>query len=138
MSNFESNLKDIHNQITHKGGRELQCYITEFDIGQSNDDTQLEIMQGSFPVMWEADFVSGITLWGYVNGKTWIANAGLVTSTGEDRKSMKWLREYMATDKAKGVSANFCGKDAGNPTTTFSVYTEFDEETGTLSYYYDD
>ena len=138
MSGFENNLKDIHNQITLKGGRELQCYITELDISQANDNTQLEIMRGSFPAMWEAEFVSGITLWGFVNGKTWRANAGLVTSTGEDRPSMTWLRQYMATDKAKGVSANFCGKNAGNPTITLSVYTEFDESTGTLTYYYDD
>lgn len=138
MSGFENNLKDIHNQITQKGGRELQCYITELDISQANDNTQLDIMRGSFPAMWEAEFVSGITLWGYVNGKTWSANAGLVTSTGEDRPSMTWLRQYMATDIAKGVSANFCGKDAGNPTITLSVYTEFDESTGTLTYYYDD
>jgi len=121
MSGFENNLKDIHSQITLKGGRELQCYITELDINQANNNTQLEIMRGSFPAMWEADFVSGITLWGYVSGKTWRTNTGLVTSNGEDRPSMTWLREYMATDIAKGVSANFCGKDAGSYTTTISI-----------------
>ena len=121
MSGFESNLNDIHNQITQKGGRELQCYITELDIDQANNDTQLDIMRGAFPAMWEADFVSGITLWGYVSGKTWQTNSGLVTGNGEDRPSMTWLRQYMATDIAKGVSANFCGKDAGSYTTTISI-----------------
>ena len=115
MSGFENNLKDIHDQITRKGGRELQCYITEYDINQANDNTQLAIMQGSFPAMWEADYVSGITIWGFVNGATWRANTGLVNGQGQDRSSMKWLREYMASDKAKSVTAKFCGKEAGGP-----------------------
>ena len=115
MSGFESNLKDIHDQITRKGGRELQCYITEYDIDQASDNTQLDIMKGSFPYMWEADFVSGITIWGFVNGATWRSNTGLVNGQGQDRASMKWLREYMASDKAKSVTAKFCGKEAGGP-----------------------
>lgn len=115
MSGFENNLKDIHDQITRKGGRELQCYITEYDINQANDNTQLAIMQGSFPAMWEADYVSGITIWGFVNGATWRANTGLVNGQGQDRASMKWLREYMASDKAKNATAKFCGKEAGGP-----------------------
>lgn len=115
MSGFADNLNDIHNQITRKGGRELQCYITEYDIDQSNDNTQLEIMKGSFPAMWEADYVSGITIWGFVNGATWRSNTGLVNGQGQDRSSMKWLREYMASDKAKSVTAKFCGKEAGGP-----------------------
>lgn len=115
MSGFENNLKDIHDQITRKGGRELQCYITEYDINQANDNTQLAIMQGSFPAMWEADYVSGITIWGFVNGATWRANTGLVNGQGQDRASMRWLREYMASDKAKNATAKFCGKEAGGP-----------------------
>ena len=115
MSGFEANLKDIHDQITQKGGRELQCYITEYDINQGNDNTQLDIMKGSFPVMWEADYVAGITIWGFVQGRTWRANTGLVSSGGSDRSSMSWLREYMASDKAKNVTAKFCGKESGGP-----------------------
>jgi len=115
MSGFENNLKDIHDQITRNGGRELQCYITEYDINQANDNTQLEIMKGSFPAMWEADYVSGITIWGYINGATWRSNTGLVSGQGQDRASMKWLREYMASDKAKAATAKFCGKEAGGP-----------------------
>ncbi|MBR5972485.1 MAG: endo-1,4-beta-xylanase [Paludibacteraceae bacterium] len=115
MNGFEDNLKDIHDQITRKGGRELQCYITEYDINQSNDNTQLNIMKGSFPIMWEADFVSGITIWGSVQGKTWRNGTWIVDGNGNDRASMSWLREYMASDKAKNVTAKFCGKDAGGP-----------------------
>jgi hypothetical protein len=65
--------------------------------------------------MWEADYVSGITIWGYINGATWRSNTGLVSGQGQDRASMKWLREYMASDKAKAATAKFCGKEAGGP-----------------------
>lgn len=115
MDGFASNLKDIHDQITSKAGRELQCYITEYDINQSNDNTQLEIMKGSFPIMWESEFVSGVTIWGIVQGGTWRNGTWMVSSQGQERASMKWLREYMASDKAKSVKAKFCGKDAGGP-----------------------
>lgn len=115
MSGFANNLKDIHDQITSKGGRELQCYITEYDINQTNDNTQLTIMQGSFPAMWEAEFVSGITIWGYISGRTWRTGTGLISGQGQDRPSMQWLRKYMASDDAKRVTAKFCGKDAGGP-----------------------
>ena len=115
MSGFANNLKDIHDQITNKGGRELQCYITEYDINQADDNTQLTIMKGSFPAMWEADFVSGVTIWGYIKGATWRTNTGIISSSGQDRPSMSWLREYMASDKAKNATAKFCGKNAGTP-----------------------
>lgn len=115
MSGFADNLKDIHDQITQKGGRELQCYITEYDINEANESTNQAIMEGSFPAMWEADYVAGITLWGFVKGRTWRTNTGLMSSSGQDRSCMTWLRQYMASDKAKNVTAKFCGKEAGGP-----------------------
>lgn len=113
ITNFGSTLKEIHQNITQKAGKELQCYITEYDISQGDDNTYETIMKNTFPAMWEADFVSGITIWGFVNGRTWRSNTGLVTSSGSDRSGMKWLRNYMASDKAKTVTAKFCGKAAG-------------------------
>ncbi len=121
ISNFGNTLKEIHNNITQKAGRELQCYITEYDISQGDDNTYETIMQNTFKPMWEADFVSGITIWGFVNGKTWRSNTGLVTSTGEERSGMKWLKKYMATDDAKNAKAKFCGKSAGGPSLIVSA-----------------
>lgn len=113
ISNFGNTLKEIHQNITQKAGKELQCYITEYDISQGDDNTYEKIMENTFKPMWEADFVSGITIWGFVNGKTWRSNTGLVTSSGQDRSGMKWLRNYMTTSAALNATAKFCGKAAG-------------------------
>ncbi|MCQ2211109.1 MAG: endo-1,4-beta-xylanase [Paludibacteraceae bacterium] len=121
ISNFGNTLKEIHNSITQQGGRELQCYITEFDISQGDENTYETIMKNTFKPMWEADFVAGITIWGFVNGATWRDNTGLVTAQGQDRSGMKWLRNYMASDEAKNVKAKFCGKSAGGPSASVEV-----------------
>ncbi|MBQ0030497.1 MAG: endo-1,4-beta-xylanase [Paludibacteraceae bacterium] len=123
ITKFGSTLKEIHDGITQKGGRELQCYITEYDISQGDDNTFVKIMENTFKPMWEADYVSGITLWGFVNGATWRDNTGLVTSTGADRKGMIWLRDYMASSTGKGATAKFCGKNAGGNSLQIEIAT---------------
>lgn len=109
ITNFGNTLKEIHNSITQKAGKELLCYITEFDISQGDDNTYETIMKNTFKPMWEADYVAGITIWGFVNGATWRDNTGLVTSSGADRSGMKWLKSYMATDEAKNAKSPYCG-----------------------------
>lgn len=109
ITNFGNTLKEIHNSITQKAGKELLCYITEFDISQGDDNTYETIMKNTFKPMWEADYVAGITIWGFVNGATWRSNTGLVTSTGADRSGMKWLKSYMATDAAINAKSPYCG-----------------------------
>jgi GH35 family endo-1,4-beta-xylanase len=109
ITNFGNTLKEIHNSITQKGGKELLCYITEYDISQGDDNTYETIMKNTFKPMWEADYVAGITIWGFVNGATWRDNTGLVTSSGADRSGMKWLKSYMATDAAINAKSPYCG-----------------------------
>ena len=109
ITNFGNTLKEIHNSITQKAGKELLCYITEFDISQGDDNTYETIMKNTFKPMWEADYVAGITIWGFVNGATWRDNTGLVTSSGADRSGMKWLKSYMATDAAINAKSPYCG-----------------------------
>ncbi len=121
ITNFGNTLKEIHNSITQKAGKELQCYITEFDISQGDENTYETIMKNTFKPMWEAEFVSGITIWGFVNGATWRDNTGLVTSSGADRSGMKWLKQYMASDEAKNAKAKFCGKSASGPRLSVSA-----------------
>lgn len=110
-SDFKTALYDIHNQITQKSGRELACYLTEYDIAKQGDNGQKTRYSEQIPIAWEAKFVAGITLWGYVHGATWVDDSGLIKN-GQDRPAMTWLRQYMASDKAKAARANTCGKDA--------------------------
>lgn len=92
----------------------IPMYITEYDIGVNDDDAQLRDYKAQFPLLWEADYCAGVTLWGYIYGKTWTGNAedgtqgnsGLIKD-GKDRPAMTWLRNYMKTDKAKQAKSPF-------------------------------
>lgn len=66
-------------------------YISEYDIGDTNDQVQLQNFQAHFPVFWNHPHVKGITIWGYVNGRTWIEGSGLMTDSGTPRPAMTWL-----------------------------------------------
>ncbi|HSC69436.1 MAG TPA: endo-1,4-beta-xylanase [Cellvibrio sp.] len=66
-------------------------YISEYDIGDTNDQVQLQNFQAHFPVFWNHPHVKGITIWGYVNGRTWIEGSGLMSDNGTPRPAMTWL-----------------------------------------------
>ena len=112
----------------------MPMYVTEYDIGDYDPEThgnsQKKDFQAQIPLMWEAPYCAGITLWGYVYGKTWInlkeknnpyvdardANGNLIGPgisglyiNGQERPAMTWLKEYMATDAAKNAAGPFPG-----------------------------
>ncbi|MBE6332243.1 MAG: carbohydrate-binding protein [Bacteroidales bacterium] len=97
----------------------MPMYITEYDIGESDDTKQLNDYKAQLPLLWEADYCAGVTLWGYIYGHTWTTdgNSGLIRegkdSSGRtvytDRPAMTWLREYMAGDAAKSAKSPFPG-----------------------------
>jgi len=88
----------------------MPMYSTEYDIGTADDDKQLKQYQDQIPYMWEQDYCAGVTLWGYIYGKTWTTdgNSGIIRN-GQDRPAMTWLREYMQTDAAKNAKSPFPG-----------------------------
>ena len=94
----------------------MPMYITEYDIGDTNDANQKWNFQQHFPVMWEADYCAGVTLWGWIYGQTWINNdqtgekgiSGIIRN-GQERSALKWLREYMQTEKAIKAKSPFPG-----------------------------
>lgn len=85
---LKSRLDDIWNSI------QLPMYITEYDIGEANDQTQLNNIRDHITVMWNHPKIVGITIWGYIDGSTWVANTGLIKN-GQDRPSMTWLKSYI-------------------------------------------
>ena len=103
-SAFKAAMVEIQNAL------KMPMYSSEYDIGTSDDDLQLQRYKEQIPYMWEADYVAGITLWGYIYGKTWTTdgNSGIIKN-GKDRPAMTWLREYMATDAAKNAKSPFPG-----------------------------
>jgi len=102
----KSNLQTAMNKI--QNAVKLPMYITELDINIENDADQKTQYENIFPMMWEADYCAGVTLWGYIYGSTWVDHSGLYKN-GSERAAMKWLKEYMATDKAKNAKSPFPG-----------------------------
>ena len=86
----------------------MPMYITELDVNIENDAQQKQQYQNIFPLMWEANYCAGVTIWGYIHGATWVANSGLYKN-GKERAAMTWLKEYMETDKAKNAVSPFPG-----------------------------
>ena len=86
----------------------MPMYITELDIDKADDNQQKQQYMNIFPMMWEAEYCAGVTLWGYIHGATWVDNSGIIRG-GKDRPAMTWLREYMASEKAKTAKSPFPG-----------------------------
>ena len=102
-SELNSNLKKQQDALL------MPMFITELDIDVANDALQKSQYQKVLPAMWELPYCAGVTLWGYVVGKTWVDNSGLYKDDGEERPAMEWIREYMATDAAKNAVGPFPG-----------------------------
>ena len=82
----------------------LPVIVTEFDIdgidptwGLQDDAAQLERFRALFPVFWENDAVTGVTIWGYMRGSHWRTNQGawLMYPSGAERPALQWLVRYM-------------------------------------------
>jgi len=74
----------------------LPLLISEFDIANNDDNAQANKIKELIPVMWQHPAVAGVTIWGYLNGATWINGSGLLNSNGTERPSMTWLKGYVA------------------------------------------
>ncbi|WP_437540652.1 endo-1,4-beta-xylanase [Sorangium sp. So ce367] len=71
-------------------------YITEYDIGEANDNRQKQIMEEQFTMYWNHPSVQGITLWGYIVGTTWRENTGIQYDDNRMRPAMQWLMDFLA------------------------------------------
>lgn len=87
-SQLQSNLDRL---ATETG---LPVYITEYDVNLSNDQAQRDVFAAQFPIFWNSSAVHGVTLWGWISGRTWMASTGLVTGT-TPRPAMTWLMGYL-------------------------------------------
>lgn len=81
----------------------LPIYITELDINIQDDEQQKVKYEELFPLMWEHPAVKGITLWGYIQNRTWKPFTYLLTNKLVERPAMKWLRSYLlSSSKTSG------------------------------------
>ena len=86
----------------------MPMFITELDIDKADDNQQKSQYEKVLPLIWEAPYCAGVTLWGYIHGSTWVSNSGLYKN-GVERPAMTWLKEYMASDAAKNAVSPFPG-----------------------------
>jgi endo-1,4-beta-xylanase len=70
-------------------------FITEYDIGETDDTRQKNIMQEQFTMFWNHPKVVGVTYWGYVVGRTWRNGTGLLNTNGTERPALTWLKNYV-------------------------------------------
>ena len=73
----------------------LPIYITEFDLNIQDDIQQKAKYQELFPILWQHPAVKGITLWGYIQGRTWRDYTYLVNTDGTARPALLWLADYI-------------------------------------------
>ncbi len=124
-ANFKACLDEIWNKTN------LPLHITELDlVADPNEAAQRTKYQEFFTIAWEHPHVAGITLWGYVQGATWIPGNGVKGSGGTDsgiqyadltdRPAMTWLKQYMASRPSLSccpAPAPFAACNGSNPPT---------------------
>jgi len=87
---LHTKLEMVHNSVG------LPIVISEYDVNIQDDNQQKTVLSQQFPLFWETNYVIGVTLWGYVLGKTWVDYSGLIEDSGKERPAMLWLKSYMA------------------------------------------
>ncbi|MBO9699090.1 MAG: endo-1,4-beta-xylanase [Sporocytophaga sp.] len=139
-----TNFKNCIDEIWNKTG--VPIHITEFDSDANpNESKQQSVYSTLIPIAWEHPHVAGITLWGYIQGSTWVGGNGTLGPNGTDtgllyssnystkplgeRPAMTWLKQYMASQASLSccpAPAPFASCNGGNnpPTVTFSSPAE--------------
>jgi len=71
---------------------QLPLYVTEMDINQTDDQAHLDYYEEYFPYFRDSGYVKGLTIWGWIYGKTWsVAPYSGLVRNGTSRPAMTWL-----------------------------------------------
>ena len=103
-------LKSVLDEIWEK--TQTPMFISEYDIGTEDDNTQKKCYQEQISLFMENEHVAGITLWGYIYGATWVTNGNSgIIKDGRDRAAMTWLKEYLASNKGVNTTGLLNGAE---------------------------
>ena len=105
LSTLKSAIEKIWNET------QMPMFISEYDINTSDNNTQKRCYEEQISYFMENEHIAGITIWGYINGATWLANSGIIEKDGTVRPAMTWLKDYLS--KNQGV--NTTGLVGGEP-----------------------
>jgi endo-1,4-beta-xylanase len=92
---YKINTATVKSNLDKLAAPGLPLFITEYDIGYSDDTQQLNSIKDQFPIFWNHPSVVGVTYWGYITGQTWRTGTGLMSSSGTERPSLTWLKGYV-------------------------------------------
>lgn len=92
---YKISTNTVKNNIDKLAATGLPIFITEYDIGETNDASQKRIMEEQFTMFWNHPKIVGITYWGYVVGRTWRNGTGLLNTNGTERPALTWLIDYV-------------------------------------------
>jgi endo-1,4-beta-xylanase len=94
-----TNLTDVTNRLNQLGSSTgLPIYVSELDLDFGTDETaQSNRYAQLFPVLYENANVAGITLWGYIEGHHWRANAWILHADGTERPALTWMKNYLGS-----------------------------------------
>jgi len=97
-----ANFKSYLDEIWTKTG--LPAHITEFDQAATTEAKQQQVYTDLITVAWNHPHVAGITIWGYIQGTTWIngngtsgaggTDSGIQYANGNDRPAFTWLKSF--------------------------------------------
>ncbi|MBK8804920.1 MAG: endo-1,4-beta-xylanase [Fibrobacteres bacterium] len=79
----------------------IPLYVTEYDIGETDNTKQKNIMAEQMAMFWNHPKIMGVTYWGLRDGQTWRTGTGIFTNTGALRPSMTWLKDWIPANQAK-------------------------------------
>jgi len=85
----------IKTRIDKLAATGLPIFITEYDIGNTDDAKQAQIIKDQITMLWNHPKIVGITYWGYVVGSTWVNGTGLLNTDGTERQSLTWLKDFI-------------------------------------------
>ena len=100
---FTSTMQKIHKETNN-----FPILISEYDVPSTDDGIQKQCYQEQFKYWMEDPHVAGITIWGYIYGRTWLDCNGTASGcsglirNGQDRPALTWMKEYLS--KNKGVN----------------------------------
>ena len=96
-------LKSVLKEIWDK--TQTPMFISEYDIATTDDNIQKQCYSEQISHFMENEHIAGITIWGYIYGRTWLDCNGTasgcsgIVKNGQDRAALKWMREYLKSNK---------------------------------------
>lgn len=109
FSTLKSAIEKIWNET------QMPMFISEYDINTSDNNIQEQCYKEQISYFMENEHIAGITIWGYINGATWLSNSGIMQPEGSasyqnpnvkanDRPAMTWLKQYLASNKGANTT----------------------------------